>query len=382
MVKKKKILAYFIATLIVIFVIFYILDSLIPNFSEIVGTWWLVIHNFILILLDTFIFIFYYSLPNFFTWFFIIFLIHLGIYVISYLTIKKRRLGGTIFSVFCFISWLITLELSILWGILGLIANPEWIIQWKLIYLVISFPVLILFLFILNLLSDTFSFWKDLIQERRDYKRLQYHVEKKNNVKIIHINTDNTRLNTVFSASIFVLIEEILRKEGDSQAISRFVRSSLTNIISEVATHFNFWPGFKNKLFRFVGVKIGHDCLISQFTRVDGLLPNLITFEDHTAIGVTGNLITHTFIDRGDMRAFLYGPIRICKFARVGANVTITPGITIGEGAVVAAGSLVNGDVPPYTMVGGVPAKIIKKIDPESYRSRIEKDKRPWVRRL
>lgn len=44
----------------------------------------------------------------------------------------------------------------------------------------------------------------------------------------------------------------------------------------------------------------------------------------------------------------------------IGANVTILKGVTIGEGAIVAAGSLVTKDVPPYGIVGGVPAKIIK----------------------
>jgi len=293
--------------------------------------------------------------------------------------IKKRRVGGSIISVLCFIVWLILFELSIVWGILGLLCNPFWVIEWKLILLVMAIPLLFIFFFFLNVLSDTISFWIDMIHERHEYSRIRYHIERRGKIKIIHFDTSLTRLNTVFCAAIYLLIEEILRKEGDSNSISRFIRSSITNIIYEIATHFNFWPRFKNKLFRFIGIKIGRDCLISQFTRVDALLPNLVIFEDHTAIGVASNLITHTFIDRANIRAFLYGPITICKYARIGANVTITPGVTIGEGAVVAAGSLVNKDIPPYTMVGGVPAKILKKIDPKLYRPRIEKEK--WLRR-
>lgn len=56
------------------------------------------------------------------------------------------------------------------------------------------------------------------------------------------------------------------------------------------------------------------------------------------------------------------GPIHICSKAWIGAKAIILKGVTIGEGAVVAAGSVVTKDVEPWTMVGGNPARVIKRI--------------------
>ncbi|MDE6267173.1 MAG: sugar O-acetyltransferase [Muribaculaceae bacterium] len=66
---------------------------------------------------------------------------------------------------------------------------------------------------------------------------------------------------------------------------------------------------------------------------------------------------------RADMTA---APVRIEGKVWIGANVTILQGVTIGEGSIVAAGAVVNNDVPPLTIVGGVPARTIKKIPVEN----------------
>lgn len=58
-----------------------------------------------------------------------------------------------------------------------------------------------------------------------------------------------------------------------------------------------------------------------------------------------------------------YAPIKLGKSVWVGSNATILAGVTIGDWAVVAAGAVVTRDVPPLTIVGGVPAKVIRKID-------------------
>ncbi len=44
----------------------------------------------------------------------------------------------------------------------------------------------------------------------------------------------------------------------------------------------------------------------------------------------------------------------------IGCNVTLLAGVTVGRGSIIAAGALINKDVPPYAVVGGIPAKVIK----------------------
>lgn len=65
-------------------------------------------------------------------------------------------------------------------------------------------------------------------------------------------------------------------------------------------------------------------------------------------------------------RKNIYVPIVIGNHVWIGSNATILQGVTIGEWAVVAAGAVVTKDVPPFAVVGGVPAKIIKTIEQDS----------------
>jgi acetyltransferase-like isoleucine patch superfamily enzyme len=56
-------------------------------------------------------------------------------------------------------------------------------------------------------------------------------------------------------------------------------------------------------------------------------------------------------------------PTLIKKGASIGSNATILCGVTVGEGAIVGAGSVVTKDVPPYTIVTGNPARVLRKIE-------------------
>lgn len=86
-----------------------------------------------------------------------------------------------------------------------------------------------------------------------------------------------------------------------------------------------------------------------------------ITLEDDVLIGPRVNIITVNHpTDPSQRRGVIVKPVVIKKNAWIGAGATILAGVTIGENAIVAAGAVVNKDVPANSIVGGVPAKIIK----------------------
>ena len=87
-----------------------------------------------------------------------------------------------------------------------------------------------------------------------------------------------------------------------------------------------------------------------------------ITIEDNVQIGPNVTIVTdnHDFQNRYVLKC---SPVRICKNAWIGANVTILPGVTVGENAVIAAGAVITKDVPANTIVGGNPAKVLKVLD-------------------
>ncbi|SFH06220.1 sugar O-acetyltransferase [Pedobacter insulae] len=88
-----------------------------------------------------------------------------------------------------------------------------------------------------------------------------------------------------------------------------------------------------------------------------------ITIEDGVLIAPKVSLLSEGHpLDPENRQALMVGHIHIKKNAWIGANATILPGVTIGENAIVAAGAVVSKDIPDNTIVGGIPAKIIKSI--------------------
>ena len=114
------------------------------------------------------------------------------------------------------------------------------------------------------------------------------------------------------------------------------------------------------KYARHLGVNIGEHCFIS--TREWASEPYLITIGDH--VQLTRNVSIHTHGGGNSIWEThpdfdFFGKVVIEDWAYIGAYAHIMPGVTIGRGALVAAGSIVTKSVPPHTVVGGNPARVI-----------------------
>ncbi len=104
-------------------------------------------------------------------------------------------------------------------------------------------------------------------------------------------------------------------------------------------------------LYRMMGIRVGSHVSIALDVTMDVLFPQLIEIGDNTIIGYNTTILCHEFL----IKEYATGPVVIGRDVMVGANTTILPGVTIADGAVVSAHSLVNSDVEGF--VGGVPAR-------------------------
>lgn len=147
-----------------------------------------------------------------------------------------------------------------------------------------------------------------------------------------------------------------------------------------------FFDYYKCKIYKLAGIKIkGFNEIVGLFDiKSIGYLHNIeigngtffnnhvffepigkITIGEFCQIGphVVFETVSHEIDLTSNYRETIVAPIVVGNHVWIGANSIILQGVTIGTGAVVAAGALVNKDIPPFSLYGGVPAKFIKSIN-------------------
>jgi len=169
--------------------------------------------------------------------------------------------------------------------------------------------------------------------------------------------------------------EEINRKElmdyygysgrlGNLKLIFRFASNWFITLLSRNSPT----PALACALQRLRGVQIGNHVYIGPDVVIDDLYPQLVTIEDYVSIGMRTMIFAHSNPTCSKFLKDKYFPrkvkaVKISKGAWIAPGCIILAGVTIGENAVVGAGSLVIKDVEPNTVVAGSPACLVRKLE-------------------
>ena len=122
-------------------------------------------------------------------------------------------------------------------------------------------------------------------------------------------------------------------------------------------------------ILRSIGCKVGKGVFIGDNVKVDAGHADLILLEDHVHVAGGCRLLCHQrnlsnyFVGDGYAKlGYRLSPILLKKGCLIGMESFILPGVTVGEGAIIGAGSLVTKDIPALTIATGRPAKVVKQI--------------------
>ena len=111
------------------------------------------------------------------------------------------------------------------------------------------------------------------------------------------------------------------------------------------------------------GLRVGRETYISPSARFDGRFLFLISIGSETTISARVDFIAHDAAPKRRLGYTMMAPVAVGDRVYIGARAVILPGVTIGDDAVVGAGSVVSRDVPPGVVVAGNPARKITTTD-------------------
>ena len=157
------------------------------------------------------------------------------------------------------------------------------------------------------------------------------------------------------------------------RVIKQFFKNIRLKHLEKMLDRFYLEPFAPRKLrpilIRKMGCHVGKNTFFGDYVRMDTSYADMIYIGDYTHITSGCRLLCHqrdlTGYCVGDNAASLgyrTGEIHIGKGVMVGMETMIMPGVTIGDGAIIGAGSLVTKDIPAWTIATGRPAKVIKQI--------------------
>ncbi|MEM7127360.1 MAG: acyltransferase [Chloroflexota bacterium] len=152
----------------------------------------------------------------------------------------------------------------------------------------------------------------------------------------------------------------LFRCVGPGTIVGRWVEIVNTSNV-EIGSHCLFQDGVYMRAGNQGWISIADRAALNSYSKLFG--HGGIEIGEEAQVG-PGSLITTTDHDYYDQNLeTTFKQVTIGRRVWLGANVTVLPGVTIGEYAVIGAGAVVNRDIPPYAVAVGVPARVIKYLN-------------------
>ena len=153
-----------------------------------------------------------------------------------------------------------------------------------------------------------------------------------------------------------------------SMPFAKLLKSVWNKNLQNLA-YFSFPYPLRSFLMRMKGVKLGRNVIIGSYVYIDDRCPERIEIGEGSMITARCIIIAHQrnlseyrvgdFIGDHPLKESF---VKIGKGVHLGMGSIVLPGVTIGDGSIIGAGSVVSRDIPSYVIAAGVPAKVIKEI--------------------
>ncbi len=147
----------------------------------------------------------------------------------------------------------------------------------------------------------------------------------------------------------------------------RFLRAVLNRFLHCLARYVPMFPAMRVLLHRLRGVKIGKKVFIGTEVFIDDAEPDLVVIEDDVTLIARTAILAHGYYPE-HLRRYLTDAggrrgVTIRRGAYLGFAAIVLPGVTVGEDAIVGAGTVVAKDVPPGTVFVGTPGKLVRHLE-------------------
>jgi len=192
--------------------------------------------------------------------------------------------------------------------------------------------------------------------------------------KVFHSSTEED-LSVVSTSAVSSGKSNVKKDWGWWSEVRSSARDRKTNIVWLAWNYFfrNYFLGFLAKIapygmiihvHRWRGVKIGKDCFVDPSVTLETAYPENITIGDDVRITVNAIIMTHIkgprYLRETGLVPRLIKPVVLEDHCFIGVGAIVMPGVTVGKASVVGSGAVVVQNVPPYAMVTGNPAKVVK----------------------